>query len=99
MKKSEFQMPISSSSDFNLTKSPRIKRRYSSLDSSFDSENSDDDDEDEDNIEIQEVDDQIHLEANVSYEFTKFMEDPLIHEGRSKHTMLLPNPKFVNLHV
>ena len=85
------------STGFQQAKTPRLRSRFSSLDSSFDSEDSENSEEEGDEGE---ADEEVHLEANVSYEFTRFMEDPRITEGRSKHTMLLlPQASFAHLPV
>jgi hypothetical protein len=62
-------------------------RKYSSIDSSISSDKSDDD-EDEDLDEIDEDEnDPNDFDASLSYEFAKFMEDPLIREGQSKNSL------------
>lgn len=61
-------------------------RKYSSIDSSISSDKSyddddDDDEDDEDEDEDEDFDDPNHFDASMSYEFTKFMDDPSIREG------------------
>lgn len=86
---------INRNSSSGFARTPRIKRalrKYSSVDSSLSSEKSDDDDDDEFDEEDDEDDDDEedsnNIHANMSYEFTKFMEDPTIKEGTSKNTLL-----------
>ena len=57
-------------------------RKYSSIDSSISSDKSDEDDDDDDeDDEDEDFDDPNHFDASMSYEFTKFMDDPSIREG------------------
>lgn len=80
-------------------------RRSSDIDSSLSSDKSEedeneavdeDDDDDDDEEELFEEDDDLDgfddekLEANISYEFTNFMNDPGIKEGESKATIINP---------
>lgn len=57
------------------------------MDSSESSDKSDDED-DEDEDEEDEDEDPNEFDASMSYEFTKFMEDPTIREGQSKNTII-----------
>lgn len=59
------------------------------MDSSSSSEKSDDEEDDEFDVEIDEEDEDINnLDASMSYEFTKFLDDPKINVGASKNTLI-----------